>query len=458
MDRRKDIDHEIDNITKWVTQHNFERVAVQFPDDLLFDASRISHRLRHVLPDKKIFVLADSTHGSSSVDEVGAQHYLADCIVHVGPTDQQYAGAVPVLFVFVKVVLDGINVALISKQLHGDLDESGSKSVVVICDVAFEHAVTGFAASLESALNDNMEVLVASSLREAPTGCCLLQRWCDVRFGSIPLSAWWAPLGALAKAACAEAERLRICGRVVERLSGMPVLRNSLIKFGICYLGQPDSVMERRLLLRYSNSCPVWRVKPGAATVERIDGSKLIMQRYRLVQKAEVAATIGLLLGTTSSKYGQALADRLEDLAVKAGRRVYRFVVGQVTPEKLGNFPQIELFVSLASPENFPYNTRDFFVPIASPFELEVGLGARKWTCNYIVDLDELLSNPPAFSPEESSANTFGGSGILNFPSAVISDASNGDEAGGGDPLKRVAPARVNAGLNGVPSDRKSVV
>ena len=47
----------------------------------------------------RFFILGDSSFGGGGVDEVGALHYGADCIVRFGHADQQRGGSLPVLFV-----------------------------------------------------------------------------------------------------------------------------------------------------------------------------------------------------------------------------------------------------------------------------------------------------------------------------------------------------------------------
>jgi diphthamide biosynthesis protein 2 len=66
----------------------YKKVALQFPDSLLPDASRVQQELKDGLSGQweRVFVLGDTSYGSCCVDEVAAQHLLADCIVHYGRT------------------------------------------------------------------------------------------------------------------------------------------------------------------------------------------------------------------------------------------------------------------------------------------------------------------------------------------------------------------------------------
>ena len=45
-------------------------------------------------------------------------------------------------------------------------------------------------------------------------------------------------------------------------------------------------------------------------------------------------------------------------------------------------------YVLLSGPEQFMWDVRDFMVPICTPYEMEVALGAREWTGDYITDLE----------------------------------------------------------------------
>lgn len=72
----------------------------QFPDNLLKDSTRVVTTLRKRLQtvrefdatgsgdetDVGLFVMADTTYGSCCVDEVGASHINADCVIHYGHT------------------------------------------------------------------------------------------------------------------------------------------------------------------------------------------------------------------------------------------------------------------------------------------------------------------------------------------------------------------------------------
>merc|ERR1711924_87819 len=211
---------------------------------------------------------------------------------------------------------------------------------------------------------------------------------------------------------------------------------------------------ERRSLMRDGRAHPTWRIEPRSTQTQltRLESHVLLLQRYRFVELAKAAGIVGLLMCTSGAEQGQLVADRLEHLLRVSGRRVYRFIVGRLTPEKLGNFPEVECYVSLAGPENFPFAQRDFHVSIVSPYELEVALGVREWTGDYITDLDELLMAPmlrPDVGEEAIPVQILGAKTRLkNFNTGTANQAAALLDAF----PEAAEPALVTEGLQGVAS------
>lgn len=486
----------------WVRRHDFPRVAVQMPDSLMGGAVRTVAKLQASLPGRKIFLLGDSTYGSSSVDEVGAEHYGADCIIHIGSSDQEHAGLLPVLFIFgrtsgtAQTAAERAAVALVSALSEAPAPpDDDAPAVALVCDSGLQHASAELAAALGSAFaaaasarasaaaprRGAASVLVAEPQLEssgaAANGagadgarCGGVGVWRDFRFGTLPIAAaWWACLGPLPLAAAGRPDPLRVCGRRVRRVvAGEGVgdheatpLRQLPHGCALLYVGAEGSSLERRLLLRHGNAHPVFRLDHISGDLTKLSSDALLMKRYRYVELARAAGTIGLLMCATGSTYGKSVADRLEALLRRADRRVYRFVIGRVTPEKLGNFNQVDCFVSLASPDHFPFDGRDFHVPIASPYEVEVAFGAREWSGGYVIDLEELLLDPlPNGAPSEESLHvqTLGASArICSFGGITTAAGSGGSimdpaVAAGAAAIAQAgwAPARASPGLHGV--------
>jgi diphthamide biosynthesis protein 2 len=100
----------------------------------------------------------------------------------------------------------------------------------------------------------------------------------------------------------------------------------------------------------------------------------MLMKRFYLIEKSKDADIIGILVGTLSvSKYLD-MIDHLKDIITKAGKRYYMFVVGKLNVPKLANFQEIEMFVIVACPENSLIDSKDLYIPVVTPHELEIAL------------------------------------------------------------------------------------
>ncbi|KAF8757159.1 2-(3-amino-3-carboxypropyl)histidine synthase subunit 1 [Rhizoctonia solani] len=148
----------------------------------------------------------------------------------------------------------------------------------------------------------------------------------------------------------------------------------------ILYIGG-ESLALTNFLLTHSSS-EVISYDPQTRSTRRETGSvnKLLMRRYAIIQKARDADVIGILVGTLG--------------VAKAQKKCYTISVGKLNPAKLANFMEIECFVLVACPENSVIESKEFYRPIVTPFELEIALGAdRSWTGEYILDFDRILSS-----------------------------------------------------------------
>lgn len=75
--------YEIERSLQFIQKFQAKNVALQFPDSLLPVSSRITSEIESG-SSCKTFILADTSYGSCCIDEVAAQHVLADVIIHYG--------------------------------------------------------------------------------------------------------------------------------------------------------------------------------------------------------------------------------------------------------------------------------------------------------------------------------------------------------------------------------------
>jgi diphthamide biosynthesis protein 2 len=76
--------YEVERTTDYIHHHHYQRVALQFPDEMLADATAVSRLLKQHASAAQFFILADTSYGSCCVDEVAAQHIDAQVIIHYG--------------------------------------------------------------------------------------------------------------------------------------------------------------------------------------------------------------------------------------------------------------------------------------------------------------------------------------------------------------------------------------
>ena len=67
-------------------------------------------------------------------------------------------------------------------------------------------------------------------------------------------------------------------------------------------------------------------------------GSRFMMQRYNLVEKAKESKVIGLIMGTLSAKTSNATVDMLKRIIRAKNKKPYQLLIGKINEAKLRNF------------------------------------------------------------------------------------------------------------------------
>lgn len=119
-------------------------------------------------------------------------------------------------------------------------------------------------------------------------------------------------------------------------------------------------------------------------------------RRNFFIEKCKDAQSLGIVIGTLSTKGYLDIVSHIQTLARGRGIRTYILSVGKVNPAKLGNFLEIDCFVFVGCPENNIYTSRDFHKPLLSVFEVELALNSawhEQYPDFYSVDFKEILPN-----------------------------------------------------------------
>jgi len=162
----------------------------------------------------------------------------------------------------------------------------------------------------------------------------------------------------------------------------------------VLYIGNPECRFLTAVLMTFAGCrCVVYNPETNAtAEVITRDSSKALARRYYFVERACDAQRVGILIGTLGVANHLDIASQLEATIRRAGKAVYRFVVGKPNTAKLANFSDIDIFVLIACPENSLIDSKEFFQPIVSPFEMELACNPqRQWTGKCELDFQQLL-------------------------------------------------------------------
>ncbi|XP_036208260.1 2-(3-amino-3-carboxypropyl)histidine synthase subunit 2 isoform X2 [Myotis myotis] len=333
--------YELQRVVGFVRDLACQRVALQFPDQLLGDAGVVAARLEETT-GSKMFILGDTAYGSCCVDVLGAEQAGAQALVHFGPAClSPPARPLPVAFVFGQrpVALE------LCAQAFEAQNPDPTAPVALLSEPACAHALEALATLLRPRYAD---LLVASPALPLPAGSLNTEPEPLQRFGRrFPL----AP------------------GRCLEEYDAFYV-------GGSGASSDPDLDPDlSRLLLgwaperSFSSCCP----DTGGTRDEGARAGRLRARRRYLVERARDARVVGLLVGTLGvARHREALA-HLRNLTRAAGKHSYVLALGRPTPPKLANFPEVDVFVLLACPLGAlaPQPSGGFFRPVLSPCELE---------------------------------------------------------------------------------------
>lgn len=347
----------------WIKQAGYKRVALQFPDELMQDAVSVTVRLEALVPaDCKVFILGDTSYGSCCVDEVTAQHYNADAIIHYGRSCLSQPAKMPVLFVYGRLTLDVDDCVLQFSILFPD----PSVNVVIVYDTVYTYACD----EVKSKLQEKYKNILVSRLKTEDNTKELTE-------GTV----------------------ITKCGRKF----CIPVGK-ALIEYSMFYIGG-ESLTLTNLIYNFPH-CQFFSYDPSAkqGRKENVNVNKMLMKRYYMIEIAKDARIVGILVGTLAVANYMDILNRLKVLIKKAGKKSYVFIVGKINVAKLANFMEIDVFVLIACSENSLLDSSEFYKPVVTPYEMELACNTeREWTGEYPTDFRELLEGGSQYHPVPDS-------------------------------------------------------
>jgi diphthamide biosynthesis protein 2 len=100
--------------------------------------------------------------------------------------------------------------------------------------------------------------------------------------------------------------------------------------------------------------------------------SRALKRRRYLIARAKEAQVVGIVAGTLGvAGYRDVIAD-LRRLIADSGRKSYTIVAGKPNPQKLANFPEIEVFIMVSCELTALMDGREYMQPIITPYEATI--------------------------------------------------------------------------------------
>jgi diphthamide biosynthesis protein 2 len=462
------------------------QIALQFPDDQLHVAYDTCRRLQRGLAaaeatPRMVFVLGDTSYAPCCVDEVAAAHLEADAIVHYGPACLSTPPRTPAFYVFDRAPLDVEAVAASLVALLGCTNAAAApryREVLLLWQSSYAHAIPAVLAAVGRALPEPSSHAAAVQPASPSAGGGTLMvalpsphprlrvpvyrqghagRVADVvapaDHSAGPPTAPTAATGLLHEFGGlsftppvplpGEGEEMAI----VHLGAHPPRLRSLVYAAGasnvVLLVWDPAAAAAGGGRPWLTTAPPADLPKPICDTASPLSASsRILTAAFIRVEAIKRAQRVGIVSGTFGVAGHAELADRVAQACKRAGKAVYRFVVGKLNPAKLGNFPEIQVFVLIACPENALLSNddvRSFTTPVATPYEALLACNEElEWRGAGVVSFPDLLRLPVPTAaravspPVDADTPSAGGvlaiapsaSGTLTAAGALVSSAA----------------------------------
>lgn len=384
-DEQLHITYEIERTIAEIKNEKFSRVALQFPDIMLPDAPRVfealskgldpsgpssnhqraqpteSNRLvsgveklsmmSEKLPAVRLYILADTSYGACCVDEIAAEHINADAVVHYGRACLSPTARIPVIHVF--TVQQFQDQSSLLKDFE-DFYVDHQAKIILMANVTYQDHLERIKALLQSREYRN---LYMTDIIHDP---------------SSPL-----PNRTIPNEVMADPSKLK--------------------DWQLFHISDPPE----SLLLTLASRLASIRIYPISTRHDErnrepflASTSRALNRRYALLTSVSTASIFGILINTLSVKNYLHIVEHVKAQIQAAGKKSYTFVVGKVNAAKVANFSEIGAWVVVGCWEGSLIDSKDFWKPVLTPFELELALkgdSERVWTGEWSSDFQSIL-------------------------------------------------------------------
>ena len=156
----------------------------------------------------------------------------------------------------------------------------------------------------------------------------------------------------------------------------------------VIYIGEKNSPKLIAWTLQNQPS-DLFVISPMTGKVDHnpVDLGRMLMQRFHMIERGKDAERVGLLIGSNGAHdLTLHCITKLRDLSIRCGKSCYVIVVGEPTPQKLANFPEMDLFVLIGSPEMSLLPAKGFYKPVVHPWEYMMACSGKEWNGTFCVN------------------------------------------------------------------------
>lgn len=143
----------------------------------------------------------------------------------------------------------------------------------------------------------------------------------------------------------------------------------------------------------------IWTL--GLDGLEMHNSYSFISKRFHYIAQVQDAQVFGIIISSLSV-YNR-IKNNLRGLLQHHHKTFYPIYIGKITDLKLGNFREIDMFV-MVSCSNTPLpDNKNFYRPVITPFELEIGL-LNSWQGRYSTSFTSEFTSKPLYTTKETES------------------------------------------------------
>ena len=340
--------YDLDSCVDWIKTNSYKKVCLQFPENLMKISVKTSLYLKKHLP-LKTYIIGDPTIENCCIDNLSAQHVNADALIHFGHACLSSSSHLPTFYIFSKETLDLDDFYKKFESYFSDKSET----IILFYDVRFSH----LAESIYNVLKLKYSSMILSKLN------CISNVDPSNEEKNLPI----------------------VSGRIFEV--------SSEINYETCkavFLGSNDkSLVSLCIGLDFKN----WYHFDGDDFKKyEVYNSVYFKKRHFLLEKIKDSLTFAIIVPTVNIDKIVPITERLKWLLGKMNKKIYTISIGKLNPEKLANFPEVDIFITLTCPEIALNSYYGYFKPIVIPGEIEMAFnGARNCYDFPAIDFRQML-------------------------------------------------------------------